>query len=165
MAALILYSSFGRCAQHLRRIRGCDARIRRESGAYVTQMLRAKIASYKCGAHLPRNNGCYFWTPLYLDAFPQKLVNPSVPWRISSKVSDVPWAGRSPVSHVDINHLEIWILRGDIHLSHEYRAPKIESMNLYLIGKEPSRGRQFALLPPEIRQLCPVFDATPVRCP
>jgi hypothetical protein len=33
----------GRCAQHLRRIRGCDARIRRESAAYVTQMLRAKF--------------------------------------------------------------------------------------------------------------------------
>jgi hypothetical protein len=46
-------------SQHLRRIGGCDARIRRESGAYVTQMLRAKFAmcviarvSCKCCAHL-----------------------------------------------------------------------------------------------------------------
>jgi hypothetical protein len=28
----------------LRQIRGCDARIRRESGAYVTHMLRAHFA-------------------------------------------------------------------------------------------------------------------------
>jgi hypothetical protein len=56
--------------QYLRRIRGCDTRIRRESGAYITQMLRAKLAymymyivrfvscsphtSCKCCAHLPR---------------------------------------------------------------------------------------------------------------
>jgi hypothetical protein len=33
----------GRCAQHLRRIRGFDVRIRRESAA-VTQMLCAKSA-------------------------------------------------------------------------------------------------------------------------
>jgi hypothetical protein len=108
-------SSCGRCAQHLRRIRGCDERIRytrslvpvvshlrislmglapsdqdrapecvarsrseargftRLVYMYVTQMLRAKLrcascsqrTSCKCYAHLPRNKGCYFWTPLY----------------------------------------------------------------------------------------------------
>jgi hypothetical protein len=44
--SLVPRSSCGRCAQHLRRIRGFDdTRIRRESGAYVTQMLRAKYAN------------------------------------------------------------------------------------------------------------------------
>jgi hypothetical protein len=44
VTSLVARSSCGRCASHLRRIRGCDARIRREPGAYVTQMLRAKFA-------------------------------------------------------------------------------------------------------------------------
>jgi hypothetical protein len=61
---LVARTSRGRGAQHLRRIRRC-ARIRRESGAYVKQMLRAKFrydvrhvarVSYKCCAHLPREN-------------------------------------------------------------------------------------------------------------
>jgi hypothetical protein len=54
---------------------------RRESGAYVTQMLRAKFAydvrhvaraSSKCYAHPPREERAtrdvYFWTPLYCSA-------------------------------------------------------------------------------------------------
>jgi hypothetical protein len=43
VTSLVARSSRGRCAQHLRRIRGCVAN---ESGAYlfVTQMLRAKFA-------------------------------------------------------------------------------------------------------------------------
>jgi hypothetical protein len=70
VTSLVARSLRGRCAEHLRRIRGCDARIRRESVAFVTQMLRAKCAydvrhvsrvSCKCCAH---NKGCYFWTPL-----------------------------------------------------------------------------------------------------
>jgi hypothetical protein len=44
VTSIFARSSGGRCAQHLRRIRVSDARIRRESGAYVTQMLRAKFA-------------------------------------------------------------------------------------------------------------------------
>jgi hypothetical protein len=47
VTSLAARSSRGRCAEHLRRIRGCDARFRRESGvnlAHVTQMLRAKFA-------------------------------------------------------------------------------------------------------------------------
>jgi hypothetical protein len=46
-----------RCAQHLRRIRGCDARIRRESGAYVTQMRKIRDVRHVarvCCAQLPR---------------------------------------------------------------------------------------------------------------
>jgi hypothetical protein len=50
-------------------------RIRRESGAYVMQMLRAKFASCNQSvmqmlrspaARGTRNKGCYFWTPLYV---------------------------------------------------------------------------------------------------
>jgi hypothetical protein len=62
----------------LRPIRGCDASIWRESGAYVTQMLRAKfaydvrhVAAYimqMFRAPAARNKRCYFWTPLYVPA-------------------------------------------------------------------------------------------------
>jgi hypothetical protein len=47
-----------------------DARIRRESGAYVTQMLRTKFANdvrhvaRVHHANVARKKGCYFWTPL-----------------------------------------------------------------------------------------------------
>jgi hypothetical protein len=44
---IVARSLRGRCTQHLRRIRGCDAHpawIRRKSGANVTQMLRTKFA-------------------------------------------------------------------------------------------------------------------------
>jgi hypothetical protein len=43
VTSLVECTSCGRCAQHLRRIRGCEARTRRESGAYGTQMLRGKF--------------------------------------------------------------------------------------------------------------------------
>jgi hypothetical protein len=62
--------------------RGCDARIRRESGAYVTQMLRAK---FTCDVrHVARvhhtnvartNKGCYFWT-LCVQMFHKNLFLP-----------------------------------------------------------------------------------------
>jgi hypothetical protein len=42
-------------------VRGCDARIRRESGANVTRKIRVMQMLHAS-------------TPLYLDAFPQKLV-------------------------------------------------------------------------------------------
>jgi hypothetical protein len=46
VTSLVAHSSRGSCAQHLRWIRGCDARIRRESGAYVMsrKILRAQFA-------------------------------------------------------------------------------------------------------------------------
>jgi hypothetical protein len=54
VTSLVARSSSGRCTQHV-------TRIRRESGAYVTQMLRAWFAYDVRGA---RNKRCYFWTPL-----------------------------------------------------------------------------------------------------
>jgi hypothetical protein len=52
VTSFVARSSHDRCAQHLRRTRGCDAHpawiwricnVRRESGAYVTQMLGANL--------------------------------------------------------------------------------------------------------------------------
>jgi hypothetical protein len=48
--SLVAGSSCGRCAQHFRRIRGCDARIRRESGAYVSQSASFP-SSRTCASH------------------------------------------------------------------------------------------------------------------
>jgi hypothetical protein len=83
VTSLVAHSSRGRCAQHLRRIRGCDARIRRESGAcmYITRGSRVRCASCspriscKCCAHLPReertlNKGMLLLDPaLYIVTF------------------------------------------------------------------------------------------------
>jgi hypothetical protein len=56
--SLVARSSRGRCAQHWRRIRGCDARIQRESGAYVSRKCYIRVWCASCNpcmmfAHLP----------------------------------------------------------------------------------------------------------------
>jgi hypothetical protein len=74
VTSLVARSWRGWCTQHLLRIRGSvvnQAWIRRESGAYVTQMLRAKFVydvRHVARVHLAnvaRHKGCYIWTPLY----------------------------------------------------------------------------------------------------
>jgi hypothetical protein len=59
------------------------ASIRRESGAYVTQMLRSKFTYIMQMLRAPaargaRNKGCYFWTPLY--CYPKDNQNQCFCW-------------------------------------------------------------------------------------
>jgi hypothetical protein len=63
---LVARSTRGRCAQHLRRIRGCDARIRRESGAYDVNkiIVHSSRTSCKCCAHQPRATRDVTFCPL-----------------------------------------------------------------------------------------------------
>jgi hypothetical protein len=72
VTSLVTRSPRDRCVQHLRRIRGCDARIRREFGACPANVTRDARHSPRImqtlrspAARGARNKGCYFWTPLY----------------------------------------------------------------------------------------------------
>jgi hypothetical protein len=51
VTSLVARSSRDRCAQHLLRIRECYARIRRESGAYVTQLMFAYDVRHVARVH------------------------------------------------------------------------------------------------------------------
>jgi hypothetical protein len=68
-------------------------RIRRESGAYVTrimQMLRAPVAR---GA---RNQGCYFWTPLYSAPRLHATETRGVSTRTMNHITGRTWTDRHP---------------------------------------------------------------------